>query len=76
VLSPDGSLVFYNSKYIHTYIHTYQSRLVPEGVAEASQIFLRDHTFYQNDMAMRNIKDVIGGKPSSSDCSLSQVGML
>jgi hypothetical protein len=27
--------------------HTYHSRFIPEGVAEASQIFLRD-TFYQN----------------------------
>jgi hypothetical protein len=25
-----------------TYIHTYQSRFIPEGIAEASQIFLRD----------------------------------
>jgi hypothetical protein len=25
-----------------TYIHTYHIRFVPEGVAEASQIFLRD----------------------------------
>jgi hypothetical protein len=25
-----------------TNIHTYQSRFIPEGVAEASQIFLRD----------------------------------
>jgi hypothetical protein len=27
---------------IHTYIHTYNSRFILEGVAEASQIFLRD----------------------------------
>jgi hypothetical protein len=27
---------------IHTYIHTYHSRFIPEGVAEVSQIFLRD----------------------------------
>jgi hypothetical protein len=38
------------AKYIH--IHTYHSRLIPEGVAEASQIFLRGGylyvgTFYQ-----------------------------
>jgi hypothetical protein len=26
----------------HTYIHTYHSRFIPEGVAEASQILLRD----------------------------------
>jgi hypothetical protein len=31
--------------YIHTYhvcMHTYHSRFFPEGVAEVSQIFLRD----------------------------------
>jgi hypothetical protein len=27
---------------LHTYIHTYHSRFIPEGVAEVSQIFLRD----------------------------------
>jgi hypothetical protein len=27
---------------IITYIHTYHSRFIPEGVAEVSQIFLRD----------------------------------
>jgi hypothetical protein len=26
----------------HTHIHTYHSRFIPEGVAEVSQIFLRD----------------------------------
>jgi hypothetical protein len=26
----------------YTYIHTYHSRVIPEGVAEVSQIFLRD----------------------------------
>jgi hypothetical protein len=28
--------------YIHTYIHAYHSRFIPKGVAEVSQIFLRD----------------------------------
>jgi hypothetical protein len=28
--------------YIHIYIHTYHSRFIPEGAAEAYQIFLRD----------------------------------
>jgi hypothetical protein len=28
--------------YVYTYIHTYRSRFIPEGVAEASQIFIRD----------------------------------
>jgi hypothetical protein len=27
---------------VHTYIHTYHSRFIPEGVAEVSQIFLRE----------------------------------
>jgi hypothetical protein len=31
------------------------------GVAEASQIFVRD-TFYQNYLAMRNAADMTGGK--------------
>jgi hypothetical protein len=26
----------------YTYIHTYHSHFIPEGVAEASQIFFRD----------------------------------
>jgi hypothetical protein len=30
------------SKGINIYIHTYHSRFIPEGVAETSQIFLRD----------------------------------
>jgi hypothetical protein len=48
---------------IHTYIqYTYHSRVIPEGVAVASQIIPRD-AFYQNDLSMRNTADVIGGKP-------------
>jgi hypothetical protein len=31
-----------------SYIHTYHSRFIPEGVAEVSQIFLQDTHFYQN----------------------------
>jgi hypothetical protein len=30
----------FHNQFIH--IHTYHSRFIPEGVAEASQIFLRD----------------------------------
>jgi hypothetical protein len=41
-------------------IHTYHSRYILEGVAEVSQIFLRDtHVL----LAMRNSSDVTGGKP-------------
>jgi hypothetical protein len=43
-----------------TYVH--HSRFIPEGVAEASQIFLGDHV-YQNYLAMSNTADVTGGKP-------------
>jgi hypothetical protein len=32
----------YIQTYKHTNIHTYHSRFIPERVAEASQIFLRD----------------------------------
>jgi hypothetical protein len=63
-----------NLKYIFLYdlllrpfssfrIHTYRSRLIPEEVAEASQIFL----LYQNYLAMRNTADVTGGL-LPSDC--------
>jgi hypothetical protein len=34
--------VFVSLTKIYTYIHTYHSRFIPEGVAEVSQIFLRD----------------------------------
>jgi hypothetical protein len=47
------------SKGLNTYIPLTPD---PEGVAEASQSFLRD-TFYQNDLAMMNTPDVAGGKP-------------
>jgi hypothetical protein len=40
------------------YIHTYHSRSIPEGVAEASQILLCDPRFI-----MTNTADVTGGKP-------------
>jgi hypothetical protein len=43
-------------------LHTYHSRFILKGVAEASQIF-ETPTFYQNYFAMRNTADVTGGKP-------------
>jgi hypothetical protein len=49
-----------------TYIHTYHSRLIPEGVAEAShglKYSSQTPMFYQNDLAMRNTTDVTGSKP-------------
>jgi hypothetical protein len=45
-------------------IHTYPSRFIPKGVAEASQIVLRDAHVFKNYLAMRNnTTDVTGGKP-------------
>jgi hypothetical protein len=47
-----------------TYKHTYHLRLIPEGVAEVSQIFLRDtHVLLKFKLAMRITADVTGGKP-------------
>jgi hypothetical protein len=46
------------------YIHTYHSRFISDGVAEVSQIFLRD-THALAKLAMRNTADVTGGKPIS-----------
>jgi hypothetical protein len=46
----------------YTYIHTYYSRVVPEGVTDASQIFFRD-THVLPKLFMRNTADVTGGKP-------------
>jgi hypothetical protein len=42
-------------------IHAYHLRFMPE--AEASQIFLKTPTFYQNYLAIRDTADVTGGKP-------------
>jgi hypothetical protein len=44
---------------IHTYIHTYHLRFIPEGVTEASHIFLRDAYILPFYLAT----DVTGGKP-------------
>jgi hypothetical protein len=45
-------------------LHTYHSRFIPEGVAEASQIFFRNaHVLTKILIAMRNTADVTGGKP-------------
>jgi hypothetical protein len=61
--------------YTYIYIHTYRSRFIPERVAEASQIFLRDAL--QNYLAMRNTADVTGGKPIAvSSQSISGVSAV
>jgi hypothetical protein len=53
--------VLVEPKYIHTYTY---SRLIPEGVAEVSQIFLRDtHVLPKFELAMRITADVTGDKP-------------
>jgi hypothetical protein len=43
------------------YINTFHSRFIPEGAAEASQIFF--YYSLQNYLAMRDTADVTGGKP-------------
>jgi hypothetical protein len=45
--------------FLHTYIPL---RLIPEGVAEASQIVPRDPKFYQNYLAMRITAEVTDNK--------------
>jgi hypothetical protein len=48
----------------YTYMHTYHSSFISKGVAEVSQIFLRDtHVLPKKKLVMRNTADVIGGKP-------------
>jgi hypothetical protein len=43
------------------YIHTYHSRFIHDGLAEISQVFLRDtHVLPKS---VRNTADVTGGKP-------------
>jgi hypothetical protein len=57
-------------------IHTYRSRFIPEGVAEASQLS-ETPTFYQNYLATRNTADVTGGKSIAvSSQSISGVGVV
>jgi hypothetical protein len=52
--------LFVGAQIIHTI--TYLSHFIPEGIAEISQMFLRDTpTFYQKGLAMRNTADVTGG---------------
>jgi hypothetical protein len=42
-------------KYVIILLHTYNSLFIPEGVAEASETFLRDApTFKQNYLGMSN----------------------
>jgi hypothetical protein len=48
---------------LHTYIGTYHSRFIPEGIAEVSQIFLRDTHVLPKLISSRNTADVTGGKP-------------
>jgi hypothetical protein len=54
---------------IITYIHTYHSRFIPEGVAEVSQIFLRDThvlpklvSYEEQQCSYHVCRDVTGGK--------------
>jgi hypothetical protein len=51
-----------NSNHNVTYIHACHSHFIPKGVAEASQIFLRDAHVLPFYLAMRNTAEMIGGK--------------
>jgi hypothetical protein len=51
----------FRGNYNNTY--TYHSRFIPEEVAEASQIFLRDTHVLPKLVSLRNTADVTGGKP-------------
>jgi hypothetical protein len=59
----------FNSETLIRLIHAYHSRLIPKGVAEASQIFLQDAHVLPKWLRYEV-------SPSSSDCYLSQVGVL
>jgi hypothetical protein len=45
---------------MHSYIHTYYSRFIPEEVAEVSQIFLRDTHVLPKLVVYENTTDVTG----------------
>jgi hypothetical protein len=44
-------------------LHIYHSRIIPNMVAETSQIIILRDIFYQNDLATRNTADMTGDKP-------------
>jgi hypothetical protein len=46
-------------EFVYENLHTYHSRFTPKGVAEASQIFIRDAYVLQNDLALRITADVL-----------------
>jgi hypothetical protein len=54
-------LPLYSNTYI--YIHTYHSRFIPEGVAEVSQIFLRDTHVVPKLVSYEEHCRRTGGKP-------------
>jgi hypothetical protein len=58
-----------------SHIHTYHPRFIPKGVAEASQIFLRDAHVLPNRLGMRNTVHM-QVSPLLSDRTLSQVSVL
>jgi hypothetical protein len=48
---------------LHTYLHTYHSRFIPEGVAEVFQIFLRDIHVLPKLVSYEEYCSVTGDKP-------------
>jgi hypothetical protein len=61
-------------------IHTYRLSFISEGVAQVTQIVLRDAYILPNNLAMRNTADMTGGKPiavwSHSNLDVSAVNSL
>jgi hypothetical protein len=58
---------------IHNIIHTYHSRSISEGVAEASQTFVQDTHVLPKLVSYEEQTDVTGGKPIVALLRLSQV---
>jgi hypothetical protein len=51
-------------EYLYSFnVHTYRSRLIPEEVAEASQIFPRDAHVLPKLLSYEDTADVTCGKP-------------
>jgi hypothetical protein len=54
---------FAKNIYLHTYLRTYHSRFVREGIAEVSQIFLRKTHVLPKLVSYGDTANVKGGKP-------------
>jgi hypothetical protein len=69
-------LLLSTSFHVFLYIHTYRSHLIPEGVAEASQIIFRDAQVLPKWLSYGILQTWQVVRSSPSVCSLYQLGML